>query len=197
MIRSHSTTTPCNVSSDFLPSPNQPRYRLVAFSTTLCATCQPRSLSVSLESLCRRTVTTGPVKKGLRMAFALIWPYTSVTPSRRRPNVDDDVDEVPGLQVDSYLLMRRPEISITAHPPRGILNESTTTPCAHHHCLILADLHHPADLYHNSSELRISRNCSSTRSMRKMPRGQPCTRRRRRSCWNRLELATNMVGVIR
>jgi hypothetical protein len=34
------------------------------------------TLYASCENLCLRAVTTGPVKKSLKMAFGLICPYT-------------------------------------------------------------------------------------------------------------------------
>ena len=89
----------------------------MAFFITLCASC---------ENLCPRAVTTGLVKKSLRVAFALICPYTSVTPSRRRLGVDDDVDDVPSLPGRHHCPpSSRPAEPITTPPVPTIIQNVT------------------------------------------------------------------------
>src|SRR5271156_2014138 len=66
VIRSHSTTMPCDVSSSFPRSPNQAE---VPVCGVLHHTCMPRA-----KTLCLHAVTTGPVKKApgwLLLLFSL------------------------------------------------------------------------------------------------------------------------------
>jgi hypothetical protein len=75
VIRSHLTTMPCDVSSNFLPSLHQAE-------VPVCGVLH-HIVCLVRRSVPRRSYD-GPVKKKPQVAFALICPYTSVTPSRRR-----------------------------------------------------------------------------------------------------------------
>jgi hypothetical protein len=89
VIRSHSETMPCDVLSSFPPSPNQAEYRFMAFFITLVCLVRKHIPARSYHGVSEKKASGRP--------FALICPYTSVTPSRRRLGVDEDVDDVPSL----------------------------------------------------------------------------------------------------
>jgi hypothetical protein len=164
------------------------RGRLVAFVITFCA---------SYEICLPPAVTTEPVKKSLRVAFALICPYISVAPSHHQPSADDGVDHAPGLLGRHHCPpSSRPAEPVNHNPPVPTITQNVT----HRHdgwlsccCLIPADLRILAEPHCCSSHVRTSRNHAETRPMRKIPRGQPCAHRNRQ---DGLELTRDMVGVV-
>ena len=138
-------------------------------------------------------------EKKPQVAFALICPYISIAPSRHRPGVDDGVGHAPGLLGRHHCSPSSRPAELVNHNPVPTINQNVT----HKHdgwlsccCLTLADLRILADLHCCSSHMRTGRNHAETRTIRKMPRGQPCARRWHRNRQGRLELAGDMVGIV-